>query len=436
MEGINFMKSERGQALILIALGMAAFLALTALAIDGGMAFAERRSSQNAVDNAALAAAYSIVASGEDTAAARTQAEAAAGVIGDSNGFPGLADNVSFEVDAPDLIDACGVNEVGEPNGVDVTVALSTSTATSFGGIVGADNVESTVQAKTRVCFPRVESLFRGNAVVALDPNGEKNQGNSFDAVGGPSWVVKGGGILSNAGAYRNGASTVTAPSVVSVKPPQGFSVGTGSKKVGEVGTIPQIPYPPTDIKWPDTPACDVPAQKTGNTFSPQEADTQWTGNVITQSQFGDGGTFNPGLYCVTVSGNLNIHNDISGTGVTFYLQGAKYGIKFNGSEPGFNIVAPTDGPYKGIALFSPVNTSGMMDRKFELRGNGSASVVGSILLPSTLCDVRSNSVTDALRSQLICYQVTSGGGAWANIDYNKDENYLVPSPPIIELLE
>jgi len=45
----------RGQALVLIALAFAALLALLALAIDGGNAYAQRRRAQNAADAAALA---------------------------------------------------------------------------------------------------------------------------------------------------------------------------------------------------------------------------------------------------------------------------------------------------------------------------------------------------------------------------------------------
>lgn len=419
------MKSEKGQALILIALGMVAMLALVALAVDGGMAFAERRSSQNAVDNAALAAAYSIINSGENTATTRAQAQAAAGVIGDSNGFSGLADNVSF--DAPEPIEACGGN-ASDPNGVDISVTLSTSTETSFGGIVGADSIDSTVNAKTRVCFPRVGSLFWGNAVVALDPNGN-NQGSSFYAAGGNDWTVIGGGIMSNAGAEIRGNTNVTAPSIVAVTNPEGFD------DIDSISTMPAMPYPPENVDWPEAPLCNGTAQKSGNTYSPHNSDTQWTGNVISQSDWLAGGTFNPGLYCVTISGTQNVHNLIQGNGVTFYIQGSSYKIQYNGGG-GISTTAPTEGPYKGVAIFGPLSTTGMTNREFNLRGNGSLGLVGSILLPSSICDVRANSLTEALRSQLVCYQVTSGGGAGAIVNYNSEENYLVPIHPVLELLE
>lgn len=50
---MGFHFSEKGQALILITLGIIALIGFTALAIDGGRAFEERRHAQNAADTAA-----------------------------------------------------------------------------------------------------------------------------------------------------------------------------------------------------------------------------------------------------------------------------------------------------------------------------------------------------------------------------------------------
>src|SRR5262245_18973932 len=50
-------KSEEGQALVFIALAAVGLFAFTALSIDGGMVFSDRRHAQNAADTAALAAA-------------------------------------------------------------------------------------------------------------------------------------------------------------------------------------------------------------------------------------------------------------------------------------------------------------------------------------------------------------------------------------------
>ena len=49
--------SERGQSLVLVVLGFLAFIAILALVLDGGNAYAAKRQAQNAADAGALAGA-------------------------------------------------------------------------------------------------------------------------------------------------------------------------------------------------------------------------------------------------------------------------------------------------------------------------------------------------------------------------------------------
>src|SRR4030042_2864016 len=51
----NYHKSEKGQAIVYLVLGFVVFLGFVALALDGGMALADRRHSQNSADAASLA---------------------------------------------------------------------------------------------------------------------------------------------------------------------------------------------------------------------------------------------------------------------------------------------------------------------------------------------------------------------------------------------
>ncbi|TMD03428.1 MAG: hypothetical protein E6J02_13945, partial [Chloroflexi bacterium] len=48
--------TERGQTLVLVAFSLIVLIGLVGLAVDGGRLFWERRTLQNAVDSAALAA--------------------------------------------------------------------------------------------------------------------------------------------------------------------------------------------------------------------------------------------------------------------------------------------------------------------------------------------------------------------------------------------
>ena len=49
------LSSERGQAIVLVALGFVVLLGFAALAVDGSMVYADRRFAQNAADAASLA---------------------------------------------------------------------------------------------------------------------------------------------------------------------------------------------------------------------------------------------------------------------------------------------------------------------------------------------------------------------------------------------
>src|SRR5919106_2821020 len=77
-----FKAGEKGQALILITLAAVGLFAFAALAIDGSMAFSNKRHAQNAADTAALAGALSYAREGS-TANVETVALARAS----SNGY-------------------------------------------------------------------------------------------------------------------------------------------------------------------------------------------------------------------------------------------------------------------------------------------------------------------------------------------------------------
>src|SRR5262245_49960487 len=65
---MNINRSERGQALIIIALALVGLVGIAGLVIDGGNAFQDRQRAQNAVDSAALASAHARIR-GEDLVA-------------------------------------------------------------------------------------------------------------------------------------------------------------------------------------------------------------------------------------------------------------------------------------------------------------------------------------------------------------------------------
>jgi len=113
-------RDERGQILVLFALGLVAIIAMVGLVLDGGSTFAQRRAEQNAADLAALAAANTYLLTGDQTTstlAARTSAA--------QNGFTHLTESTLVNV----LYDLS--------NGASVRVDIAAAHRNNFAGIVG-----------------------------------------------------------------------------------------------------------------------------------------------------------------------------------------------------------------------------------------------------------------------------------------------------------
>jgi len=405
------MKSERGQALILIALAIVVLIGMTGLALDGGMALADRRSSQNAADNAALAAAYSILASGEDTTANRNQAEAAAQVITTSNDF--TEDNSVFDIQFASVpTNVCG------GRGVDITVTLATQTETMLGTVVGVDNINNTVAAVTRACFPRSESLFWGNAVVGLNP------GVSFDATGNAGWQIEGGGIFANGNIDwgKNSCKDSTVPGIVSVGNNTCYPSGA---TVAQNQTSLKINYP-ADVQaiMPPNPCLSGGVGKTDPHPNPSKKSTI---------------TYKDGVYCIS---NLSDKDGVNIVldNATLYVTEKKIDIKFAGGG-GFSGTASQSGTYAGyymIVHLYPDQTCTKKNGKPEIvwTGNGLGNLEGTVLAPSACIDVRGNSNNKTMDSQIIGHTILSMGTADFSVNFNAAQNAQQPMPPVIDLLE
>src|SRR3954471_5981234 len=90
---------EQGQALVLFCLALTAIVGVVGLVLDGGDAFAQRRSQQNAADLAALAGANNYLVNG-DEAAATTAAKAYAASNGYTDGAGSIGITVSYDYSA------------------------------------------------------------------------------------------------------------------------------------------------------------------------------------------------------------------------------------------------------------------------------------------------------------------------------------------------
>ncbi|MDP1714108.1 MAG: Tad domain-containing protein [Anaerolineales bacterium] len=422
-------KSEKGQAIILIVFAIIGLIGLTGLTVDGGLVYSDRRQAQNAADSAAFAAALAY-SRNLDFSKSSKAAEGAAR----TNGYNNDATPNTVKVTPAPAPDAC----LQPPrNGWEFTVVITSQVNTTFSTVVGIQQVTNIVTAKTLACDTYVAPMFNGNAIVSLAPSGK-----GFDATGNPNWTITGGGIFSNSvssnSVYCNGSTNLSAPSISTVGNVALGCNATITNGIATGGT--QYTWDMYKSQLPPTPDCTGTATFSNGQWHPA-ANTVGT-NIGSNVALNGTMNFSSGLYCVTNNpGNGHYSGAITGTGVTFYVPNSNFTIKFNGgNNSSFNAEAPTGGDYAGILLYvEPQVTNGVLQNtgSIDLRGNGSTNTVGTILAPSADITMFGNSSSAGLiNSQIIGYQVDTGGSANIKLEYHSDDNFQTAQPITISLLK
>jgi len=378
-------KMEKAQSLLLIAVGMLALLGLTAIAIDGGNVYRDRRQAQNAADNAALAAALAITQNQDWQQAASTRAS--------QNGY--LNDGVRSVVEVyypPVEGPYAGNTEY-------VQVIITSHVSTYFTSIVGVSQLTNRVQAVARARPP--QALFNGNAVVGLAPTACKAvefQGNAQMTITGNGLFVNSNCSCAQTAAFFNnsGAGTLHVPYIQSVGC---VKYKDGAVDAGNIQTgVQPLPYPPSWL--PPIPACD------------------YTWNSLSGSR-----SLQPGVHCVNGNFTINANDVLTGNGVTIVVYGA---VRWNGGT--VTLSAPASGPTAGLLLYLPITNN----NSITFNGNASWDIRGTILAPAS--DITINGTQDgfSLRSQIIGYTVKLTGDGNTTIQYNDSDN--IDQPSSIEL--
>lgn len=388
---------ERGQALLLIVIGIVGLIGLTALAVDGGNAYADRRAAQNAADAAALAAALAKVRGEDPTAAALARASA--------NGYEGSGAN-TVEVHYPPISGPYAGNSEY------VQVIITSRVNTYFAPVVGIQEVTNRTEAVAHAKPPTPVKMYAGNAVVSLAPH-------DCDATwvhGNAKLTVEGGGMYTRsdctAYAFRQvGSGQLIAPSI--------SVVGGASWSNGHV-----IPAPQTgaaalpDPVFPN-PVCEGNAERVGNKMTPGNYSGTFPPNGV---QYLD-----PGMYCVNGDFRLNGGDTLTGSDVVIVMLSG--GVTWNGNSSA-NLRAPTNGPFKGLLLYQPPSNTSTM----TINGNSDMHLTGTILAPSALVRLLGTGAVDGFQSQVVGYTVEFGGTSDGIIRYNDQQNYLALTKPVLEL--
>lgn len=315
---INF-KSQRGQAIILLAFAVVGLVGFGALAIDGGRVLSDKRHAQNAADTAAYAAALKKINGGDLTAittAARNRAL--------SNGYDDASTLQDVTVNNPPASGPfAGNNEY-------IQVIIKSRVNTTFARVLGRTQVENTVEAITRVQGSSSSGTFFGGAGMVATKSGNNNQcflmnggalvrmhntGIFINCSGTQAIFMNGGAVLdmdSNgqvAGCYAyNGGATFD---------PITCNVAAQTIDASTFASVPTTQTPPT---------CSSNGSATGgsnvNTYgSPISVNVNGGGNGATfnPGNFGNisigagVNVFNPGVYCISGSFNVNGQATITG---------------------------------------------------------------------------------------------------------------------------
>jgi len=431
---INSNKQQKGQALVLIALGIVALVAITALAIDGGNAFSERRQAQNAADTAALAGALEKIQDYPTSDGDIYNFNTAALNLAALNNFNNNGTTNTVVVHNPPVAGCNGVVGPYVGNNEYIQVIINNSVTTFFAQVVGITQTQSCVEAVARAKTSSRGPLFFGNTVVGLDPNGTSFQAQS----NAQHWTIKGGGIFANNNALDK-HSNVTFPDgdcVTAVGTVSGFPCGGSGGNADLKFAFPDDIIP----LLPPIPPCSGTAYKGADNKFHEQSGHEGLGSTLPGSFSLDDYPFSPGLYCITSANAGNIHDTVTGSEVTFFVNDDNFSIKFN-CGGAFSVQAPTTGIYKGVLMFSNITPSSYYSpptcsQSFEIRGNGSTPIVGTIFMPSACIDWRGNGDGLADRSQLIGFQVSSNGNANVDITYDANDQFNVNIPAIIELTQ
>ncbi len=412
---------EKGQILVVLVLALVGLLAFTALAIDVGMAFSDRRYDQNVADAAALSAAELVT----QAMKAQYPGESGVSIVNFRCGSPDSWSGSDYWPTAPDFLqygrpiswvhvanaavgraytnnividkdlsDGNGVSihcvdQViqGNPIGkkyIEVKVMVSSITQTSFAHFVFGGSLRNTVTAIVKI-EPK-KPLSMGNSILAMNTNCQGNEGGmEFD-----------GGVIVNS--YDGGKifsnqcmETHAGAATVNVFSGSEYDTSACATNTGAIGYLddhilpinasvcPELTHYTTPIERLHSPEpdCSVygPNPRNGRNIDNSGSSAEigpdyWDSITVTKPGFNL--TLRPGLYCITG------------------------GFKFTGGDiKSNNPSGPNGAPCKpdwaacGVTFY-------ILDGDVEIMGNG------AMQLSAPMSDAPKNAVNGALAFLLI----------------------------------
>jgi Flp pilus assembly protein TadG len=464
-------KSEKGQALVLIAFAAVGLFAFTALSVDGGRVFSDRRHAQNAADTASLAAALARVRAQSDPDGAAIASGEARAL---SNGYNNDADS-KVEVN---ICDEPGIVCEGLPGNAVLSdyirVRITSIVRTTFARIIGWQQVTNVVTAVSKAKLGGPSPVFDGSALVALARDGDgtiKNNGNiNLD--------------INNSGVFNNssGSCAFTAGGNSFINADTGYTIandpnhycnnlnGGNNGNVGDAGMYQsgtQLDYPPVlDIPNPTISCSGTGQVKSDGTVVPGNhgsvnldhgnytflpgshcfsgglsigGTAHVTANYVDIKITGGGFRVTSNLKCdyilvhiaggsdITINGNANVVC----TNATFFATTGSVSLVGNGAN---TYTAPTAGPhqeYANLLVYMPLGNF----ETLKISGNSLTKMTGSIIGISAPVQLSGTSDFE-LNSSITGYTIDILGGTNSTINYVPEEQFTVLDPSALGLIK
>jgi hypothetical protein len=412
---VQIKDTEKGQAIVYLVIGLVVFLGFVALAIDGGMALADRRHAQNGADAASLA--------GGGAAAEYMEAKNVTTLNWDcyNNGnilaAIGQAENTAIQragannftigqgiIDGNGTVAACGsTNYIGfTDHYLDVTVDISATTQSNFLQIIFPQALHSEVEAVARV-RPRHPPAF-GSAIVACNPDmcgGAGTPGGVFS--GGGKIFLDGGGIFSNGCLNGNGGPTIVITDSVAM----GRDLDPGNAN-----------WDPAPLQTPLELDCDQ------FNFSPPNCSDP-AAHIINSGKLPNVPTVLDGLYCINGNLSINGNEEITGTNVTIYVPTGK--LTINGTPTIHLASPPPDSAYPpampGVLIYLPPTNSNAV----VMNGTEDSWFIGMLLAPSSTITLNGTG-GNSYQGQVIGWNVNVGGTSDTYVIYHPEDGFTFPA--------
>lgn len=391
--------------MILIVFSIIGLLGMTALAIDGGNAYVDRRRAEAAASAAALTASITRIEGGDWRAAALAVAR--------TNGYDNDGVTNTVEMNTPPLSGPFAGNSEF------IEVRITSHLSTYFGVVVGIPKITSIGLAVSQSKPAEYGQMFDGYAIVSLAPHSDCNKNISFWIHEETTINLIGGGIFVNSDnsqcafmSYGSGSVRVEDESPISV---------VGREQIQKPNLITPYPIQTGAIPIAYPPAFQMPKAGCGSKIATVN---ELTG-VMTPGSWDD--DFPPeevkklegGVYCIGGDFIVGDGKTLTGSGVLLIIDTGR--VRISGSAK-VKLSASSSGPAPNLLLYMPIENKSIL----SIAGGDESIFKGTILAPGA--DVRISGPSSfgggVFKSQIIGYTIEFKGQSNIQLIYDDSQNY------------